>query len=84
VNTGSKAQKLREIQELEFVLTEINLFLDTHPQDKTALNDFVSVRNKWEEAVRQYEESYGPLTAASEAAAGGCWQWIEEPWPWEE
>jgi len=84
VNTGHKASKLQEIQELEFALVDLSLFLDTHPQDQAAINDFLAIRDKWEAALKQYEESYGPLTATSHAAASKNWLWAEGPWPWEE
>lgn len=74
---------LREIQELEFVLVELNLFLDTHPQERAALRDFAAVRNKLLPCIKRYEEIYGPLTALSTNTDKCPWQWIEEPWPWE-
>jgi spore coat protein JB len=80
---AQRSSLLREIQELEFTLIELNLFLDTHPQDRAALRDFGAVRNKLLQAIKQYEELYGPLTAASTNTDICPWQWIEEPWPWE-
>ncbi|MFX4263553.1 spore coat protein CotJB [Pelotomaculum propionicicum] len=74
---------LREIQELEFTAIELNLFLDTHPQDRAALRDFYTVRNQLMEAVRRYEEIYGPLTATGCSPKTQQWLWIESPWPWE-
>jgi spore coat protein JB len=74
---------LREIQELEFTAIELNLFLDTHPQERAALRDFYAVRNQLMEAVRRYEEIYGPLTVTGCSPKTHQWLWIESPWPWE-
>lgn len=74
---------LREIQELEFTAIELNLFLDTHPQERAALRDFYAIRNQLVEAVRRYEENYGPLTVTGCSPKTSQWLWIESPWPWE-
>ncbi len=74
---------LRTIQELEFVAVELNLFLDTHPQDQAALRDFYAVRNQLVEAVKRYEQIYGPLTATGCTPRQNQWLWIQSPWPWE-
>ena len=74
---------LREIQELEFVAIELNLFLDTHPQDRAALRDYYAVRDKLLACRRRYEEIYGPLMVFGFTPAQYPWQWIESPWPWE-
>lgn len=74
---------LREIQELEFVAIELNLFLDTHPQDQAALRDFWAVRDRLLEARRRYEEIYGPLTVTGFTPPHHQWLWIQGPWPWE-
>ena len=74
---------LKEIQQLEFVSIELNLFLDTHPQDRAALRDFYSVRDQLLVLVKRYEEIYGPLTYTGFTPAQYPWQWIAGPWPWE-
>lgn len=74
---------LREIMELEFTAIELNLFLDTHPQDQAALRDFYIVRDKLLAVKNRYEEIYGPLTYTGFTPAKYPWQWIESPWPWE-
>ena len=74
---------LLEIQELEFVLINLNLFLDTHPQESAALRDYAAVREKYLPVVKRYEEIYGPLTLVSTSPVKCPWQWVEGPWPWE-
>lgn len=73
---------LRQIMELEFTAIELNLFLDTHPDSREALADYKAVNERLTALRAEYERQCGPLLPFS---AGGdeCWNWIEEPWPWE-
>ncbi len=80
---NQRLSMLKEIQELEFTAIDLNLFLDTHPQDRAALKDFYTVRDKLLAAVKCYEERYGPLTVSGFTPTQYPWQWIEGPWPWE-
>lgn len=76
--------KLRELQELEFSLIELNLYLDTHPKDETAVNTFNNLFARFSESRRAYEAVAGPLVNFGHSGPSRCpWQWVEEPWPWE-
>lgn len=79
-----QADMLSQIQEMEFIAIELNLYLDTHPCDSEALNDYNCAVDAARKLVKKYEAVYGPLynfgispNTASE------WQWINDPWPWE-
>ncbi len=72
---------LKKIQELEFGATELNLYLDTHPKDKKAVEIFNTYIRELEKYKRLYRKKYGPLTAAEESCVP--WQYIQGPWPWE-
>lgn len=74
---------LKRIQELEFAAIDLNLYLDTHPQDQAAHRDYHAVREKLLTAVKQYEEIYGPLTVYGSTPSHYQWLWVEGPWPWE-
>lgn len=81
-NATTRDALLRRISELSFVTLETNLYLDGHPCEKEALAFF---RKKTEELCRlteEYEEEYGPLTAAGDGY-GDTWQWVKTKWPWE-
>ena len=74
--------KILKIQELSFACVDLNLYLDTHPDDACAVNMYNSFTKQLNEAIRNYECKYGPLT--KDNAAGECeWKWINNPWPWE-
>lgn len=73
-------QMAKEIQCCEFAITDIALFLDTHPNDMKA----TCLHRKYCNQLRSLQDSYlrmfGPLTINSPC---NKWRWIEEPWPWE-
>lgn len=75
---------LKRLQEMEFVAIELNLYLDTHPGDVDALNDYNCAVEMVRRLMAEYEESYGPLMPfGMQSSKGHHWQWIEGPWPWE-
>ncbi|WP_027416802.1 spore coat protein CotJB [Aneurinibacillus terranovensis] len=74
---------LLEIQQNDFVLYELNLYLNTHPLDQDAITQYneFSQRNKM---LRQHFESmYGPLMHAGQSFSTAPWSWSNSPWPWQ-
>ena len=80
MNDRNKLFKL--IQSYSFVLNETVLYLDTHPNCKAALRHYNVYRAKLDEARSLYEEKYGMLTMYGGKPCDN-WQWVNEPWPWE-
>ena len=75
-----KEKLMQQIMEYKFAITDISLFLDTHPCDEKAIllhNEYVSEFQKLKE---KYESEYGPLSIETETKS---WQWIDDKWPWE-
>ncbi|MDD2422553.1 MAG: spore coat protein CotJB [Heliobacteriaceae bacterium] len=81
--TREQRQMLRCLQELEFVAIDLNLFLDTHPTDRAALQDFKRVSEELHKLKMAYEAKYGLLTVTGYGPDRYPWNWIEAPWPWE-
>ncbi|MDD3410966.1 MAG: spore coat protein CotJB [Eubacteriales bacterium] len=74
--------KLRRVQQLGFMVDDLQLFLDTHPQCREALCALQRAIALERTARLDYEQSYGPLTL--EAMENRCrYDWISGPWPWE-
>ena len=71
-----------ELQALNFVITELGLYLDTHQDDEEALQLFQQYTRLAEEGRRRYEAMYGPLTQRN-AVQNGTYTWLKDPWPWE-
>jgi spore coat protein JB len=74
---------LEEIQEVDFVLVELTLYLDTHPQDLNAVKQFNEFALKSHVLKNEFEELYGPLQQFGNSYSRYPWQWAETPWPWE-
>ena len=72
---------LAELQALEFVLVELGLYLDTHPDDKEAFELFREYATMEKEGRKRYEEMFGPLTQAS-TANRESYCWLTDLWPW--
>jgi len=79
---SERERMLKRVQMLNFVLVELNLYLDTHPQDKMALEYFVQYQYLLNEAVNSYESVYGPLRA-EDFVGEKNFDWVKGPWPWE-
>ncbi|AKL94437.1 spore coat peptide assembly protein CotJB [Clostridium aceticum] len=75
---------MRKIQDVEFALTELQLYLDTHPFDQKALMDFNCYSQQLLMLKQQYEMSYGPLLQYGFSPSPYPWKWLDSPWPWEE
>lgn len=72
---------LAELQALEFVVLELGIYLDTHPDDAEAFTMFKQYAAMEKAAKAAYEAKYGPLTKSS-AASGETYRWLQDPWPW--
>lgn len=72
---------LSELQALNFILVELGLYLDTHPNDQEAFRLFQQYAALYQEGRVRYEEQYGPLRQIS-AAADDRYTWLDDPWPW--
>jgi len=78
----NREDMLRKVQEADFVLYDVSLFLDTHPSNEAALEFFNEYQRVYTEAVADYEAQYGPLVAFDTDTTRG-WAWVQGPWPWE-
>ena len=74
---------LREITILDFMALDLQLFLNTNPENSEALTMYNDCTARSQELKLQYEADYGPLTSFRSKGQHG-WKWSSEPWPWEE
>lgn len=82
---ASEQEKLlHDIGVLSFVVTELSLYLDTHPTDRNALEYFRHYNRMANQARQEYSTKYTPLTISC-ADVSDCkdWQWALSPMPWE-
>ena len=75
---------LVELQALEFVVLELGIYLDTHPEDEEARAYFEEKSALRNEALDEYAHCYGPLTIdTANDTCSRSWEWVNQPWPWE-
>lgn len=74
--------KLNQLRALDFVIHELGLYLDTHPNDSEAFALFQNYVELEKAARESYVEQSGPLTQ-SDAALDSSYTWTNGPWPWQ-
>lgn len=93
---ADRQSMLKEINEISFTVNELNLFLDTHPLDENALNEFSSAMKKRKQLLQTYAENFEPLTvdcvcpdtnnksqSNTKYAGKRHFTWSDGPLPWE-
>lgn len=78
---GLNNEMLKKVYQTGFALDDIVLYLDTHPTDQAALNYYNYIKNANQEAIQNYQTTYGPLMYSQVMA--DSWNWLDGPWPWE-
>lgn len=73
---------LTELQALGFAVQELALYLDTHRDDKEALELYRSYQKMYEKCRAEYSKRFGPLNH-SMVSDSDCYDWLDDPWPWE-
>ena len=76
----TREEMAMKIKEYQFAITDIALYLDTHPEDEKALCLHRNYCKKAKELKDMYQKMYGPLTINYPCKK---WRWLEQPWPWE-
>ena len=83
VPTSEREERLLNLNQLHFAAHELNLYLDVHPDDRSALNEFNRYRKMANEAMIAYENQYRPLDVSSDVLEAYPWAWEGTVWPWE-
>ena len=78
----SQAALLTKISEYQFICIELNLYLDTHPEDEAARSDYLCYSERLMTLIGEYEAVYGPLMSFGHSPTeAGCY--VTSQWPWE-
>ena len=73
---------LNKITAMGFVKTELELYLDTHPSCRMALDMYHKTVDELKILTETYKNLYGPLVAA-DSIDNDAWSWVNMPWPWQ-
>lgn len=71
---------MEKVMNAMFAVNDMTLYLDTHPKDRNALNLHNKYVKEYEDAKKEYESNYGPLSIFTEM---DNWSWGCQSWPWE-
>ncbi|WP_149095358.1 spore coat protein CotJB [Paenibacillus terrae] len=74
---------LEKLQAVDFVLVELNLYLNTHPDDLQAIEQFNKLTQERTGIANEYQILYGPLQNFGRAYSKYPWEWNQTPWPWQ-
>jgi spore coat protein JB len=74
---------MEELQAVDFVLVDLTLYLDTHPYDYEAIQQFNTLAKQRGLLKKQIETLYGPLQQYGNSYSGYPWNWDDCPWPWQ-
>ena len=73
---------LSELQALGFAVQELALYLDTHRDDREALELYRNYQQMYAHCREEYRKKCGPLSHG-QPSEGEEYQWLDDPWPWE-
>lgn len=71
-----------ELQALGFAIQELALYLDTHREDKEALELYQAYQELYHKGMKVYTQKCGPLNHQT-PTSGDRYEWLDDPWPWE-
>lgn len=73
---------LCQLMALHFSMIDLNLYLDTHPDDCNTIDAYKDLEAEYNKLKKEFEEKYGTLTPGT--IEKSQWTWISDPWPWEK
>ena len=73
---------LSELQVLGFAIQELALYLDTHRDDREALEVYQNYQKLYAHCRDEYLRSRGPMNHM-QTTEGKDYTWLNDPWPWE-
>lgn len=80
---NEKEQYLLDLNQVQFAMHDINLYLDNYPNDTMMLKEFNKNRELYLQLLEEYENRYGAINISSNVLNNSPWEWNNEPWPWE-
>ena len=71
-----------ELQVLAFAIQELALYLNTHQDDREALELYQQYQQMHHKCLMEYTERCGPMNHQT-PTSGNQYRWLKDPWPWE-
>ena len=73
---------LSELQALGFAIQELALYLDTHREDREALELYQQYQKMYADCAEKFQQELGPMNHQTPITAEE-YTWLDDPWPWE-
>ena len=74
---------LYRLQQVEFALVDVGLYLDIYPENKKAREYFARLREERETLVKSLSVKCRRPMTIYDSHGNEDWDWINSPWPWE-
>ena len=81
-NRELPATPLSELQVLGFAIQDLALYLDTHRDDKEALEVYRNYQQIYHRGMMTYNEQITPMNHSIPTQSKN-YNWLDDPWPWE-
>ena len=82
VNQEKRLTPMTEMQAMAFAIQELALYLDTHRDDKEALELYRAYQEIYHRGMMEYEENCCAM-AHGMPSNRDTYAWLDDPWPWE-
>lgn len=82
INPKTEEQALLlKLNEAEFALNDLSLYLDLHPNDDVIFKKFKEEVEKYKGYLDMYEKNYRPLNLCD--TYQNTYEYYKNPWPWD-
>ena len=82
VNPDAENTPKHEMMAIDFVVDELELYLDTHQNDREAFDFYQTMLALQKEAKERYVRLCGPICQTDQLGMER-YAWLDAPWPWE-
>ena len=80
-NKEKNPTPMNDLQVMAFAIQELALYLDTHREDREALELYRKYQEIYHKSMMEYSKKCGPLNHGTPTE--GPYSWLDDPWPWE-
>ena len=79
---NEQEELLLNLNQMQFTMHELSLYLDIFPNDNNAMMQFITFRNNYNKELQEYENKYGAININSNTLNNIPFGWSTTPWPW--
>ncbi len=76
---NNREHDLLRLSAVQFSAWELHMYLDTHPNDKSAAERYKKYMAQYNALLADFEQKYGPINQTD--SKGNAW--LSDPWPWD-